>query len=64
MTTDSVASATSHYNFVYDRHDTGSRLDRTQDEIDPNTTETYYGEWKSDARTGKQTIVVFNNFKT
>lgn len=53
MTTESLASAASGYHSVYDRQGAGSRLERIEDDIDANTTETYYGEWKNDIRTGE-----------
>ncbi|CAK8684606.1 unnamed protein product [Clavelina lepadiformis] len=52
MTTGTLASTTSDYNSLYEGSDMTSQLDPIEDEIDFHTSETYWGEWKNDARTG------------
>ena len=49
----SVFSATSDYNSMYERSDLSPPLDPIEDNIDVNTVEAYYGEWKNDSRSGK-----------
>ncbi|XP_018666794.2 uncharacterized protein LOC100186619 [Ciona intestinalis] len=52
MTTDTLGSNASDYSMYTPDVDERSQLAPIEDDIDMNTSEAYYGEWKNDSRTG------------